>query len=280
VRGFTLVELLIALGLAGLLLGVVLSASAGASRRHGELEAAALLQERGRHVLGLLEPELQLAGYGGLAPLTALPWPSGFPAAVVACGTVGSVAVPLRVDEGGYALSCPAQGGGARLGSHVLTVQRAGARLAAPEPGRVLVISSRRTAGTRGVLVDGRLPAGVVVREGLDELHDLTVVTFYVARQADGAPAVPALRLKELTSIAGRPALRDVELAAGVEDLCVQRTGASVTVTVRLRSDRPLLPRQSRVFACGDRQETATDGFLRATVARTFALRNGEGDPP
>lgn len=273
--GFTLTEILVALALAGLLVGGLSSAVAAAARHHAELEQRALLQERAAHVLAVLEPELQLAGYGGLASLESLPWPASLPAAALACGTLALRA--LRIDEDRYRLPCEAHGGGAMPASDVVTVLRASARAAAPTAGRVQVLSSRRAGDRQGILADGAAVTGAPRKEGLLELHDLERLTFYVARSADGAAGEPALRMKELTALGGEATMRDSELLAGVESLCIERPRPkALRVTVRVRSDHVVGPPREQAFACRGRGVTVTDAYLRTEVSRSFAIRNAE----
>lgn len=298
--GFTLVELLLATALAAVTIAATLRSTAALSRRHVEAEQRALLQERASHAFSVLEPEIQMAGFGGLRPLALLRWPASLPTAALECGTLDPAGpTPLRIDPEAYRLSCPAAGGGAVPGSDVLTLQRASGRTMNPHPGRVQLVSSRNATAVNAVLPDGSLPASAALLPGSQGLRDLNLVTFYVARDADGTPGLPALRIKELTEIAGAAAMRDSEVIAGIEDLRIEqawlgpaapaagtlkferpRTGGddreliALRVHLRLRSEKALRQPVEQTFEYAGRQVTFRDGHLRAVVARTFTLRN------
>jgi prepilin-type N-terminal cleavage/methylation domain-containing protein len=269
--GFTLVELLVALVIGGLALAAAVDAGASLTRRHREADRMARLQERAAHVFGVLEPEIQMAGFGGLQALSSLPWPA-LPAAAEACGTLHA-AVALRIDRGSHALGCPAAGGGAVPDTDVLTVLRAGARLAAPVAGRVQVLTSRAAAGPRGLLLAGVLPEDLALREGLHELRDLEAARFYVARDSDGSPGLPALRIKELTAIAGQPAIRDTEVAPGVEALRIEE-GWQAGVDGALRFAPPGIRPADRALVAVRVHLDLREGDTRAAVERTIAVRN------
>ena len=279
--GFTLVELLVALALGGLVLGGAVEAVGPLASRHREADRMARLQEKAHFVLAVLEPEIQMAGYGGLRPLAGIPWAGSVPDAVRNCGFAAAIEEPaLRVDSERYPFACPAAGGGAWPGSDALTIVRASARSATLRAGRVQVLSSRAAGGPQSILSGGRLPDDLALREGLHELRDFNLAGYYVSRDSDGAPGTPALRIKELIEIAGRPAIRDTEVASGVERLHIEEgwrttdadTGglefgppgarpplsplAAVRVEVHLLSDGPAQAR------------------LRTVAERTFALRN------
>jgi hypothetical protein len=300
--GFTLVELLLATGLAAVVLAATLSSAANLSQRQLEAEQLTLLHERANHAFSVLEPEIQMAGFGGLRPLAMLRWPASLPAAAMTCGTLDPAnPTPLRIDPEAYMLTCRAAGGGALPGSDVLTIQRASGRTMRAHPGRVQLVSSRSATSVNAVLADGVLPASAALAPGAQELRDLNLVTFYLARDSDGAPGLPALRIKELTEVAGVAAMRDSEVIAGIEDLRIEQawldsadatTGVltferpgmtagdreliAVRVHLRLRSEKALRRPADQAFDYAGRQVTLHDGYLRSVVARTFTLRNSQ----
>lgn len=300
-RGFSLPELMIALLLGAVGLSAALGAIGAVGARHREVDELARLQEQAAHALDILGISLQMAGSGGLVPLAALPWPASLPASATGCGNLGPRApAPLRVGAGAWPLDCPPAGGGHAEGTHAVTVARASGRPATLRAGRLQLLSSRATA-VPGGLVNGSLPAGTALREGVVELRDLVLETWYVARHADGEPAGgtwPALRVKELTEIAGRIAFRDSEIVAGIEDLRIEegwhdsaaadaplrfappgeRPEASALEAVRVhllvRSRAPVVPPRAARFAYADVVRETQDGFLRLHASRTWHLRN------
>ncbi len=301
-RGFTLVELTITLGLGAIVLaGVVLSLSNG-GRRQREADAIARLQERATFALGVVEPEVQMAGYGGLVPLHALSRPAGGLAGANGCGHFDIWPLEaVTVESGPWVLPCAAHAGGVVDEAHRLTVRRAGTRAAVPEAGRVQVLTHRLQSTPPAFVLAGHLPAGTAARAGATELHDLLAQTLYVARASDGSATEPALRVKELTSIAGRPAIRDTEVIDGIDDLRVEagwRGGAegplrfgppgarpaneilrALRVSVRARSalHEPDLPPQVLTYAAQDFE--FHDGHRRLALTRTFTLRNAPVQP-
>lgn len=294
-RGFTLVELMVGMLLASIAIASVLTAVAGTSRRHREFETRTLLRERAMHAVGVLVPEVQMAGFGGLRALRDLVPPAALPAGATACGTLAPDRVPVSRIDTAYALPCAAAGGGAAPLSDVLTFVRASARTVPAEAARLQVWTDRRTGEPQGLTAGGAMGAPAV--EGLREVRNLLVNTFYVATRADGpadAGGSPALRLKELTSIDDRPVFRDVEVLAGVERLRAFEgrresdgdplrftrpvSGAhdepeALRLCVLVRSPLPIVPPRNTQFRCGDEDWSFQDGYLRVLVEREIASR-------
>jgi hypothetical protein len=279
---------MVAVALGGLLVSGALAAFATAQQRYRESEVRARLQEHANHAFTVLEPELQMAGYGGLASLAALPWPATLPPALRDCGPPrrGASGAPAAVHivTGSWPFpACAPQGGGAVDTADVLTITRAAARAASPTPGRVQVLSSRLDVRPGALVTDGRLPPGVRVEAGRVELRDLLQLTFYVARRADGATGdAPALRVKELTEIAGRAARRDTEVVDGVEGLHVEEGWtADEAANATLRFTRPGLRPATRplralrvLLRLRAAERHASGGPVRLVAERTFLLRN------
>lgn len=261
-RGLSLTELLIATTLlatatAG---GVAsLSRAYGARRDAGQTQE---LHERAQYVFATLEPELQMAGYFGMEGHPA-PVEDDVPESALRCGPeiIRRIDLPVQV-LAAWPLPCSAQGGGQVPGSRILVVRRAGARMAiAPEPGRAQWLSNTRT-GKGQLFWQGDAPWSPAAVASGDELRELVLRIYYVARNSDGEAGLSALRVKNLTSIAGAPAFIDTEVMNGVEDLQVElqpATGRPATVRVRLRvraqgqpvrgSTAPQVLEASRLFA-------------------------------
>ncbi len=242
-RGFGLVEALgaLAIGLFVVAAAITLHARAGAALR--VLDAHARMHETARHVLAVIESDVRMAGYWGLAhtagnvsihPLFAFP---------DRCGGAGWATDVARYVDGtnnqylGLA-NCAALSGGAQRGSDVLIVRRASARpielnspvVPAAVRDEVLLVSTRESgqlfiAGDIG----GVIPAGYPVEPAADmgapsELRSVLVHAYYVSVDSSVGASVPALRRKALT---GGPGIGDEEIGAGVEDLQF-RIGADV----------------------------------------------------
>lgn len=257
-RGTTLVELLVALCIAALVLAGALSGMARVGSLWQSRQVQARLNERAQYVFASLEPELQMAGFfgRGAAPV----WPPGqpLPPAVALCGAPLLTRMPLAIEwlPAPWPLACSASGGGALTGA-VLLIRRASARQAQPDPGRIQVALRSSGPATAELRWQRPVPAGI-------ELHDLHVRAYYLARQSDGDPATPALRVKSLSAVAGSPTFIDTEVMPGVEALQATllpspEAPRSVRLSLTLRADE------------ADRRGAEVP---RLTISRDFALRN------
>jgi hypothetical protein len=275
--GHSLPELLVALLLFALGAAAAGRLHASARALYGLAAQRGSLNERAQFVLGVLEPELQMAGFpGGAAAAPRLADPT--PPLPVACGAalVTRLDVGIEATDGRYPLPCAPSGGGVVAGTDHLTVRRASARVVAADVGRLQY--------------DGA-PGGA-------ERRDLLVRSYYVARAADGEAGAtrptPALRVKSLSSIAGRPTFIDTEVMPGVEDLQVEigwrgpagelrfapePPAGAVAVAVRiwllLRGDEPdpALPPPAPMTYAG-RTVVPEERFHRLLVRRSYGLRN------
>jgi Tfp pilus assembly protein PilE len=218
----SLVELMLGLLLTSIASLGAFTAWAQGRARYETTQAMGRLQERAQYVFSTLEPELQLAGYYGVHGASLLPQAIEPPSAA-SCGAGQATRLLAPVEaSSGYALACTPQPPGAVAGSAVLTVRRASAQLSTPEAGRLQLLTSLTTPGARGLIADGRLPPDLALSPGITELRDLLVRSWYVARASDGPGDEPALRVKSLTRVAGRPRFVDTEVMPGVEGLGLQ----------------------------------------------------------
>jgi type IV pilus assembly protein PilW len=258
--GATLVELLISMTLMATLSAGGLAAYASVNSSYHAASVEQRLQQRAQYVLATLEPELQMAGYfGGITParLAEVDLPTG----VRACG--GELLTRLDVPlEGATALprDCDARGG-LRPGTQVLIVRRISAHTAPPHIGRAQWLLQTATRSGQ-LLWDGVIPTGTAAGA---ELRDLVVRAYYIARSADGDAATPALRMKSLTEVAGKPAFIDTEVMPGVEDLQIALQPAagaprSIRLSLQLRSDAADL--------------RASEAPRHLSVTRHFTVRN------
>jgi type IV pilus assembly protein PilW len=256
-RGFSLVELLVAMTIGIVALAALLSLLSSASRALRTREAVAEMQERARFAMATLETDVQLAGYYGLSSrgaefryLSAGDTTTVTPAALLlqsaaplpmpgtaahGCGDNFAIdlSVPIQGDDNRFRLggnrraACAARGGGARNGADTLTVRRAATSSSAPDANRMQLLVDSLDSQHRWLLNDAVLPAGFALQPAVHELHNLSVRSYYVANDSVGDPGVPALRVKELTRVAGRVDFVDTEVIPGIEDLQVElMTGA------------------------------------------------------
>jgi type IV pilus assembly protein PilW len=242
-RGLGLVETVTALAIGLFLIAVALALHARTSSTLRTLDAHARMHETARHALAVIESDVRMAGYWGLAhgPQNVTAHPAfAFPARCGGASWVTRVTRPIDGTNNRYltAANCAASGGGALAGSDVLVVRRASARpiplssVTVPSAVRddVLLVSTRERAEFFVAQSTGNaIPAGypIAAAAGLpppSELREALVHAYYVSADSSLGSGVPALRRKLLV---GGPNVSDEELAPGVDDLQF-RIGADV----------------------------------------------------
>ncbi|MEZ5459554.1 MAG: PilW family protein [Steroidobacteraceae bacterium] len=242
-RGFSLVELLVALTIGGLLItGTVFIYSQ--SRNTFTLnESQARLQEDARYVLSVIEPEIQLAGYfgfsnqggnisffdaGTLTHVSALRQDDAefatVPAALHSCGTNWALDLFMSVQgaENTYdwapaGANCAASGGGAVADTDTLTIRRVAVATSAPTSTRIQFYTNRLAPNENYLFRANAAPGPITAN--VTEVRNLVVQGYYISQNSVGIAGLPALRRKSL--VAG-PAWLDEEIMRGVEDLQVQ----------------------------------------------------------
>lgn len=236
--GFGIIELLVAvaINLFVIAASVVLFMKARDLQRTQDTQAR--LQETATYALSVLEADVRMAGYFGLAPrpdrVTQNPWlelPDR-------CGGASWIVDIGRFIDGANndylaQANCAALAGGAQAGADVLVVRRASARsiplqdttVDAAIRNNVLVVSQ---AGSGEIFlpraIGDVIPTGYEVGFPVTEaprtrLHSLLMHAYYVSVDSSVARGFPALRRKTLT---GGPGIGDEEIAPGVEDLQVR----------------------------------------------------------
>jgi type IV pilus assembly protein PilW len=269
----------------------VFAQSASGSRSSGAVQQ---LHENARYAADLLERELRVAGYAGLAPEFgavegALHPGAPVPAELRTAGCTPALALdlaaPVAAADGRYALDAarpldcaPAPHARARAGADTLTVRRARLEPGRPERGRLQLAATR----TRGMLfADGAMPAGFAT----GAVYDLEAATYYVSADSTATRGVPSLRRKRLVGGAAGPRFEDEELAIGVEDLQVElgvdgddADEAPERYVAPGRQDPTDVPRTVR-FWLSVRSEVA-DPAWRDSAPRRYAGRTvaGSGD--
>lgn len=253
-QGLSLVELMVALAIGSILIvGAVYVFSRGRTT-YAVNESVARLQENGRYVLSVLEPDVELAGYYGFtnAPDTvrfvsgaspgivyavapqmrqrpvpaAPPVPvANLPAGAHDCGTNFAVDVltPIQGSNDSFAMgpgagaSCAPYGAGAVGTADTLVIRRVETNTAAPVKDRLQLYASRlRSRSAQQLFVDGNAPGPI---DADNEIHNLVVRAYYLARDAVDRPGLPSLRVKSLTNDAQ---FDESEVMPGVEDFQVQ----------------------------------------------------------
>jgi len=248
-RGMSLVELMVALTIGTFLLAGAISVFGKTRDLYRTNEAAARLQETARYAMSTIEADLRMANYWGLMsradlvengpgldlanlpavdPGYSLPADlAGFAGTIDQCGPMWAVKLPAYVEanDDAYGYTCAAFGA-AVPGSDQLTIRRAstqaiatGAPLAATA-GQIKLQTSR----VQGSLFSGATePAGYL--PPLSESRALVVNGYYVDQNSDERAGTPSLRRKQLDVAGNAPAITDLQIVPGVEDLQVEFGG-------------------------------------------------------
>ena len=293
-RGFTLVELMIAMTLGLVLVGGALKVFINSSATYGVHEAESRLEENARYATSVLEGDLRMAGYWGYAKgvsgITGTTLQTDAAATTLAgsasqtCGTnFGTdLGTPVEGSNDEYALACAAYQGRAMPSADTVTIRRASANassVSASATGPLRICSTRTTvalvnsvSGCQADQTPSNLSAGTI--------RDLVVHTYYVARDASSGSNLPTLWRKSLNNVGTVPTFQDEEILPGVEDLQVQ-LGIDYTGTTGIAQQyvNPVaaaaLPSGAQVVAIRlwilVRSDTAEPGF---TDSRTYAYGN------
>ena len=308
-RGFTLLEILVAVALGWLVVGGALALHQAVARASLQASALAELNDAARFALSYIETDLRMAGFLGLVGDPALVAGAAGPADPVALPVAGDcgpnwavhLAAPVAGFNNRYGLDCPPWRG-ARAGSDVLVVRRAAARVSAAEAGR-LQLHSTLAGGVLGA--DGEPPPGLAAPA---ETRDLVADAFYVSPSSSAGTGRPGLRRKTLQR---GPRIVDEELMPGVEDLQVQfgvdldppgvpgrgsvdvwvnpedpRVAApdariaAVRVWLLIAADDPRREARAPVPPYADRPPPPAAEQRRLLVARNYVLRNVVGGGP
>jgi len=257
-RGFTLVELMVAMAIGVVTVAAALQMLATSRDAYRVNERVARLQEQARTAFAVIEPDIEMAGFYGFTqsaepfrlvrggnmsavvasalalrqfpvlPGGALPAAvGGLPTGAHVCGVnfAVDVSIPVQGSNNVFALgrspsSCDPYQGRAQAGADTLTARRASSQTVAAEANRLQIYARRDTSRSAQYLfADGNAPGPV---DDDHEVHDLLVRTYYVARDSVGRRGAPALRVKSLTRVGTRLAFDEDEVMTGVEDLQVQ----------------------------------------------------------
>ena len=225
--GVTLVELMVALAIGSFLIIGAVTVATQSRQAFLVNESIAKVQETAQFAIDTIEADLRMASNWGQTSRSDSidgratdtdPDPYGVLAGGAAgCGATWALDLTRPIEgSDSYALPCAATGG-AQADSDVVTIRRATVEPDAPAAGRVQVQSTR----IQGRLFsDGNVPAGYDAAESAT--HSLLVNSYYVAADSTLIPGVPTLRRKSLSVNAGAPAIVDLEVAPGVENMQLQ----------------------------------------------------------
>jgi type IV pilus assembly protein PilW len=223
--GLTLIELMVALAIGSFLMIGAITVFLQSRATFRVTESVARLQETGRLVLDMIEPDIRMAHYWGLtnrahrilgrasATDPAGPGPA-------TCGNNWAIDLDNRIGTNnryGWT-ACPGLSP-VETGADTLTVRRASQNptAAAALTARTLYIQSAR--GMNSVLFAGTvIPAGYEDSAG-SSTHRLVVNGYYVSRASTLGSTVPSLRVKTLLT---GGVIQDQEVLPGIEDFQVQ----------------------------------------------------------
>lgn len=252
-RGLSLVELMVALAIGSLLIAGAVYVYSQSRSTQRVSDTVARLQENGRFVLSILEPDIQLAGYYGfsnapnviqymregsmetLVPAAKLRQDTSDPQVpdlshpcgknfavnvlVTVDGTNNNTAFPWGCDDGADTA------GGIRANTDTLTIRRSSGP---PIDGvgeevvdRVQLLVSRLEPHVMYMFSDGTLPAAPVPTANQVQIRDLVVHSYYIANDSVN-PDVEGLPALRVMALGANGAFDDEELMRGVEDLQVQ----------------------------------------------------------
>lgn len=252
-RGFSLLEILVAMVIGLTLIAAFLVVLQRSRRDFSAGESVAALQDSARHALAVMAADIEQAGFYGfargrvqltrgggavVAADTALFQPTatlavapvtGLPTGAHDCGVNFAVDLlrPAQGADNHYELGIDARdcaptgsAGGAANTADTLTLRHASLATASPEAGRLQLYSTARAQnGPLRLFADGLAPGPV---DADHEIRDLEVRSYYVANNSVARRGWPALRVKSLTESRGTTQFRDEEVMPGVEDLQVE----------------------------------------------------------
>lgn len=248
-RGFSIVELLVALTIGSVLIAGTVYIYSQSRRTSMVTDAVGRLQENGRYVFSILEPDVQLAGYYGFSnsasnfkfvsdgdtSTTVSAYKMQQTATAVAgiddaqvCGSNFAIDLLATVEGSNKSYpfpgTCAAEGGGYQTDTDTLTIRRSSNPptdgIGKEQAGRLQLLVNRLSPTNQFVFADGTLPAEPALQKNQVQVRDLVVRTYYISKNSTDPAAkdLPALRMKALDGLG----FTDTEIMRGVEDLQVQ----------------------------------------------------------
>jgi type IV pilus assembly protein PilW len=322
-QGLSLVELMVAMAIGTFLLAGAVTVFGKTRDLYRTNDAAARLQETARYAMGTIEADLRMANYWGLMSradliengpgLNLASWPAvdpayslpaeltGFAGTINQCGAMWAVKLPAYVEANNdaYGFACAAFGT-AMPGSDQLTIRRASTQaIAAGALGASAGQIKLQTSRVQGSLFSsGTVPAGYL--PPLSETRALVVNGYYVDQNSNERVGTPSLRRKQLDVAGGAPAITDLQVVPGVEDLQVeygadfnndQNADYFVQPNAVIPAGDQIVAIRVWLLVRAEQQETGfidgrtytyasraayapADSFRRVLVGKTIALRN------
>lgn len=236
IRGFSLVELMVALLIGSFLIIGAVTVYVQSRTTYSVNEAVARLQENARYALSTLEPDIRLANYWGLmndaelitGTVGNMPLPAGT-ADDCGAGFDINLVQPIEGVNNNYNLACAA-GPAAGVPDPNFTrtpdtiVVRHAAEARSPATANTLQVYSTRQGGASQVFNSDTAPGTLAALDPLQpfgrqaEIRNLVVRAYYVS-PASSQAQLPSLRRYNLVAT---PRFDDEEILPGVEDLQMQ----------------------------------------------------------
>jgi len=230
IGGMTLIELMVALGIGAFLMIGAFTVFMQSRTTFRINESVARLQENGRYVFDVIEPDIRMAHFWGLRTRSfavqgrATP---GDPASALSPAGDCDINWTVNLDEAvegsnnSYTWACAASGNA--VGSaDTLVVRRTGVNpIAVLAPNTLYLQSSR--GDNSALFVGTTIPGGFLATTS--STFELVVNGYYVSQNSTLSTAgnpVPSLRRKFLRNGGGGAAIADEEILPGVEDMQVQ----------------------------------------------------------
>jgi type IV pilus assembly protein PilW len=228
--GVTLIELMVALAIAGFLMVGAIDVFLRGRDAFRLTESISRLQENGRFALAAIEPDIRMANYWGLTSRSVkIQGRKGSESPIEdtagACGADWLIDIDRGVDGsdesypwGVGACAAGPAGAAAVATADTLVVRRVGAEPIAEadlQADTLYVQTSRFQDGQ--IFIGTAVPAGYT--EATSETHQLVVNGYYVSQRSVLGSDMPSLRRKTLV---GGGAIADEEVLPGVEDMQVQ----------------------------------------------------------
>jgi len=302
-RGVSLIELLVAVTIGGLLIFGATKVYVDSRATYEVNETAARLQETARYALSVIEPDIRMSNYWGLVKGAGIvigqaAQTAGSAGVAQTCGNnfAHDLQQNLQASNNAYTLGCAAAT--AMLASDTLTVRRASAALSVGTTGRLRICSTRTFAN---LVTD----SGGCTPAPNGQVNDLVVNAYYVDRNSTHRVGLPSLRRRALGSVAGAPNFLPIpdEIIPGIEDMQVQfgidpsgtagsaqryvnpsaiPSGAqivSVRIWLLVRAENPEVGfRDNRTYQYGDRATTTgTTANLNTAGSAGFAYAPADG---
>lgn len=228
-RGFSLVELMVALAIGLLLLSGALGVYANSRTTIQTTERLAQLQENARFILDLVEPDVRAAGFWGLTNRTDFVAGRAGPGDPVSIGVINDCEPNWSIDldrpiEGSndanpYAPTCLFAPDAHLDGTDMLVVRHAAdtpTPAAELQDGRIYIRADQSHA---------QIFTGTTEPDGFGpEAQDFELEThaYFVAESSDFVSTMPSLRQLNLSDGGASPEVSETEILAGVEDMQVQ----------------------------------------------------------